>query len=651
MIRRTCTRKKLGTWILAILLMVGMVLSLCRSDSFAARDNFKVEVSSEISNDGGYYKVSMNIENLGKDFKGKARLVAEGSSGMVGYDVDISIPNGSTKTYTVNVPEYYKSTTSAVEVQIFNQKDKKEYAEKFSSVFSQGSDTLRFAVLSDNADSLSKLDMAGNGVSVNSDIYYIATENVDGSKLAEDIDSYSGLIINDYDTSTLSDETLSKIEDWTRQGGILVLGSGENAERVDSGFSEDFLGMKFSSTYTLSYTSNVEEFDEYEVARFTYSADYSYDSFMSYSCVVGNGLIVCCTIDLADYRDNDGSMSGALQSLYQNAILNVRTTTQNYGYSNISLYTLETQQGFMEKPAKSASVLLILLIILYTAIVGPISYLVLMAMKKREMIWIAIPAISLITVLFVFLISLGVRVKGISLKSVSAIDLSNGKKDCYVFGYAPDPSEWSVKAKEPCDYVAITDSYSYGNGVELAVKQSEDEEELIFYPDGSFDTKCAVLCSKESGYGNFNVDVYDSGAGNQDDDDDDYYSNSYNSGVDSGTVENTTGIDFDYVLIITQAGTQLKENVKNGDKITISLDKSSYKYSHYSFGMDYLNNDYSKKYYDKKDYAASGAISAMILASQKVESQNLEMLVLGVKESKSKTDQGENSWDVYYSAY
>ena len=160
-----------------------------------------------------------------------------------------------------------------------------------------------------------------------------------------------------------------------------------------------------------------------------------------------------------------------------------------------------------------------------------------------------------------------------------------------------------------------------------------------------------MLCSKESGYGNFNVDVYDSGAGNQDDDDDDYYSNSYNSGVDSGTVENTTGIDFDYVLIITQAGTQLKENVKNGDKITISLDKSSYKYSHYSFGIDYLNNDYSKKYYDKKDYAASGAISAMILASQKVESQNLEMLVLGVKESKSKTDQGESSWDVYYSAY
>ena len=93
MIRRTGTRKKLGTWILAILLMVGMVLSLCRSDSFAARENFKVEVSSEISNDGAYYKVSMNIENLGKDFKGKARLVAEGSSGMVGYDVDISIPN------------------------------------------------------------------------------------------------------------------------------------------------------------------------------------------------------------------------------------------------------------------------------------------------------------------------------------------------------------------------------------------------------------------------------------------------------------------------------------------------------------------------------------------------------------------------------
>ncbi|SEP77315.1 hypothetical protein SAMN02910369_00596 [Lachnospiraceae bacterium NE2001] len=667
MIRKNGALIFLGTWILTILLVAGMVLTFFCSEAVAARSDFKVNVDSELSNDSEYYIVSMDIENSGKDFSGTVRLAVDLGGTSVGYDVDISIPSGSTKTYKVNVPSMARTNSNVVEVQIYDQKGKKEYAEKFQSLFVQNNGTLKFGILSNNPDALYFMDLGGSRIVVNGQNYYVGLEEAVGSKLSEDIDSLAGLIINDYDTSTLSDETIAKIENWTNQGGILIFGSGSHAEEVISGFDQSFLGFKFSSSYTSKYNdeNGYETEEEYEIASFDYySGKYYFDSNLSYSASSGSGMIVSYCIDLAEYREEDYQMADCINSMYQDVIGNTRDLYNNKNYSNLNVYTLETLQGYMEKPAKSASVLLVLLIIAYTALVGPIAYLILKAMKMREKIWLVIPALSLVFVLFVFLVSLGIRVKGITLKSVNVVNLDSNKEDCYLFGYAPDPEEWDIKTNDEYDYACVLDSYSYSGTekVDMAVKKSDGGEKITFYPDSAFDTRCAVLSSRDSGNGNFKLDVSISGNSNNglDDLDDleeyedydyDYYSSSSVTGIDDGTVENTTGIDFDFVMIITQAGAQLEEDVKNGDKIKIDLDSTSYNYASYSFGYDHLNNDYTKKYYDKKDYDSSGAIASMILAEQTLNTSDCQIIVLGVKESKSKTDQNEKSWDVYYSYY
>ena len=654
MIRKTRGLKKLATWILTILIVLGMVMTFSGSEAQAARDQFNVELNSELSNDSEYYIVSMDIENTGKDFTGKARLAVDFGSTSVGYDVDISIPSGSTKTYKVNVPSKARANVSVVEVQIFNQKDKKEYAEKFQSIFSKNSGDLNFGVLSNDPDAISFMDLGGSRISVNGQNYYIALNTMNAASLAEDIDSLAGLIINDYDTSTLTPETIEKIESWTDQGGILMLGSGSHAEEVISGFDEDFLGMKYSSSYTDYYDNEDETFT---IASFDYySGNYTFDSYISYSALSGSGIIVSCCIDLAEYSPEDEYMTDAINTMYQNAIANTRDIYSNNNYSNLNTYTLETLQGYMEKPAKSASVLLILLIILYTVLVGPIAYLILKAMKMREKIWLAIPALSLIFVLFVFLISLGVRVRGITVKSINVVNLDSSRSECYIFGYAPDPEKWGVKSKETHDFANVMDSYSYGGAesIDMAIKQESDGEDITFYPDSAFNTRCAILCSKDSGHGDFKVDAVEIDADSLNDDDDedyDYYSSSTNSGIIDGTIENNTGMDFDFVLIVTQAGAQLEENVRNGEKIDIDINSTSYNYSSYAFSYDYISRNYTEKYYDKKDYESSAAIAAMQIAEQSRDFSTSQLLVLGVNKSKSRTDQNEQSWDVYYQAY
>ena len=102
----------------------------------------------------------------------------------------------------------------------------------------------------------------------------------------------------------------------------------------------------------------------------------------------------------------------------------------------------------------------------------------------------------------------------------------------------------------------------------------------------------------------------------------------------------------DHRLIVT-----LEENVRNGEKIDIDINSTSYNYSSYAFSYDYISRNYTEKYYDKKDYESSAAIAAMQIAEQSRDFSTSQLLVLGANKSKSRTDQNEQSWDVYYQAY
>ena len=76
----------------------------------------------------------------------------------------------------------------------------------------------------------------------------------------------------------------------------------------------------------------------------------------------------------------------------------------------------------------------------------------------QEKIWIVIPIMSLVFVGFVALLSLGVKVRGLNIKTVEMHNISNNTDDVFILGYSAKPKEWTIETK---------DSYLYGNMISL----------------------------------------------------------------------------------------------------------------------------------------------------------------------------------------
>lgn len=630
-------------WLTALLLVFCFVCSSAMG-VFAAEDSgvasnylarskknkrtFAIEVDALISAEGDYYTLSMDIENPESDFSGIARVQVEYNGNNIGYDVDISIPSGSTKTYSVRLPKAVSASQDAIQVTIFDKNDNSVYMEKFKSVFSN-KNVIGTGILSDTPEELSFLDNGGSKVVYSGVKYNVKLFELDGMTINDLLDSIRILVIDNYDTSTLSEETIESIKEWVNNGGMLILGTGENEDKAFSGFNqydESFIGAEVVDTYSLEL-HDTSESDSIIVSELDLDSWYDNSIYTSFSHkkYISDGAIAVFDIaitsfDNADYIDN-------VNQIYVEYIEDLSYQVDD-SYSSIDKYNIQSIQGYMEKPARTGSALLIFLMIVYVALVGPIIYLILKAMNKREKIWICIPAISLIFVIFVFLISLGVRVKGLTLKSVTAINVDNNTSNSYVFGYVPEIDEWSVKSKEPVKYGTLLQGYYNGNELCGTINYKNDGDIFTYYPQNSFDTGVFNMCYDFESKGDFDLDI-----------DNDYFSN----GVIDGKVTNNTGYDFDFVLVRSEAGEMLEEDVRNGDTIDLDISNGSSYMSSYM-----ILNNYARKRYDDKRYDEAAEIASIALIVDSISYADFDLAVIGVRKRDSVTTENEPAWECWY---
>ena len=609
------------------------IILLSSGDSYAAKDQFSINVEGVISQNQEYYEVEIEITNNGKDFTGFAELEVMSNYyySYVGYDTAISIPSGSTKTYTVKVPASVTKASNEPEVVVIYDSNKKiQYTEKFKGTFSGASGILNMGILSDNADELSFFDLGGGSIDMNGQKYKISIEELSAGDFVDELDGLDYLVINDYDTSVLSEEQMKAIGDYVARGGCLILGTGERGEEVLSGFDypDSFLGAKFDSTYeTPLYLNGSYEDSLITSLKLDSGTDYSYTGMVeSYSRNYGVGSIEIIGFDLSLLDDLDD---------YGNPPEDVLQTSYNYSSNSsyyddpLDIYSLENIQGYMEKPANMGSVALVLLIIVYVALIGPIIYLILKKMNKRERMWIVIPGISLIFVLFVFLISFGVKVRGLTVKSVTVEQLGSGKMDSIIFGYTPKPETWSVDTKDEYEYGTAITNYDY-NTQEASLPKaqllsSSDSYHLMYNSSSAFETGAFVMTSTTSLKDQFEIDMDLAGT--------------------KGTVVNNTGLSFDYVLVQNYtSGYQLFENVSDGETMKVDFNSVGTNYS-YSGATTLLYNE-ARAEYQNGNYDDASLLAAIAMGTDYIDPDTL--FVIGVKASDSLTTEDEKAWHCYY---
>lgn len=625
--------KRLISVLMATIMCVCIVL-ISSGDSYAAKDQFSINVESTISQNQEYFEVEIEITNNGKDFTGFAELEVMSSYyySYVGYDTAISIPSGSTKTYTVRVPaDSTKNSTEPERVVIYDSNRKREYSEKFKGTFSTTSGILNMGILSDNADELSFFDLGGGSLDLNGQKYKISIEELSAGELVDTIEGLDYLVINDYDTSVLSEEQMTVIGDYVARGGCLILGTGERGEEVLSGFDypDSFLDAKFDSTFeTPLYLNGSYEDTAITSLNLGSGSNYVYTGMVeSYSRYYGVGSIEIVGFDLSlldDIDDYGNPPEDVLMTSYN------YTSNSGYYYDSLDIYSVENIQGYMEKPANMGSVALILLIIVYVALVGPIIYLILKKMNKREIMWIVIPGISLVFVFFVFLISFGVKVRGLTVKSVTIEQLGTAKTDSIIFGYTAKPETWSVDTKDEFEYGTAITNYDY-NAQEGALPKAQllntsDSYHLMYNSSSAFETGAFVMTNITDPKGQFEIDMDLAGT--------------------KGTVVNNSGLSFDYVLVQNYtSGYQLFENVSDGETMKVDFNSVGTNYS-YSGATTLLYNE-ARAEYGNGNYDNASLLAAIAMGTDYIDPDQL--FVIGVKESDSLTTEDEKSWHCYYS--
>ncbi|MDE6529667.1 MAG: hypothetical protein K2K96_02705 [Lachnospiraceae bacterium] len=568
-------------------------------------DDFTIDAELSVSASSESFNIEIEVTNDGPDFEGTVRLIAEnGGNDTCAYDTAISLSEGSTKQFVVSIPvssldTYYSGygQTGTMYVILLDHKGNRVTTEKFTRFFQDYQEKVVIGVLSDAYAELSYLDANGYAMYIINNNYAIELVELSKDTLADGLERLDYLIIDQYDTSLLNAETVSAVEDWTDHGGMLIFGTGNYAYDVLSGFDQQFLqteclgiyeaitgnfetekgyGMDMYSVtgsyspydyYGISidmYIPSVYETDTAILSGFSqYDMNYHYGSGYASSISYGNGSITYLYYALSDPEiaaacaTTNYVTENILEMAADQTMLDYATfhnTEDGIRYS----YSLTSALGIidMEKSNINYNVLKAL-IILYVILVGPIVYLVLSRLKKRELYWVAVPAMALLFVGVVSIAGRGFRIADTTVCSVTFVDAGDtGDTGSVLYAYSAGHDDWQVALAGECAYAGPLQS-NYGwtsdpTDYYFHVIEDMSGTSIGIRPDASFETAMFQRKAAEPTEGELLVEDIEVTTHNV-----------------KGYVTNETGYDFSYMLVYDNRYFAVVEGVEDGERINL----------------------------------------------------------------------------------
>ncbi len=602
--------------IFSVFMVVFLLLANISVESFAKDkedDTFTIEVEyglDGITKTNVDMPINISITNNGKDFVGVVRVIIPDSydeNNNVAYDKDITIAAGTTKDISMYVRG--NSYLTSFYVQMIDDKDQALYSEKVLCNFYENGDYAVMGILSDDYTALNYFD----GVSFERGYFYGKLKIVELSE--KNMPSTSGslavcnyILIDNYNTSKLSDEQIEAIKQWVSNGGVLIFGTGANYNKVFEKFDDEFIGGNIGGLHkediSVAYgyedgviadllEIEVNNSDDLAVEFDAYPLEF-------HEKIVGKGSVVVTNFDFAlepftSWKNRKDMVSSSIE------MMGTSTTTsilQDGGaVANKLTYSTKEYINVIPDIKKPSVILYALLFLLYVVFIGPIMYIILKAKNKREYMWIAIPISSVVCTLVIFATSIIYRVWQPYASSVTFVEFGENVVGERIYGSIQSPytKAYSVKFNE--DYMGYrpqdTDSsyyYYYAEDVKVTDKydyvihENSDGIDLEFSKKKAFTTRYFSVDKKiENSSQDIVIDFeYD-------------YSNFW------GTVQNNTEYDMKNVVVVFNDKYAIIGDLAAGEFVTITADDLEgygYAYSIYT-GFVY---DVDRKYsYNSKE--------------------------------------------------
>ncbi len=479
-------------------LAVAALLLLClgggKTTASASGNDFSIKADLLQGGDGSTYDIKVTVQNSGADWEGTVRLTIEDRYYLpCAYDTELSLPAGSKKQFTIKIPvNSLEDTRGMTHIVLLDKNGKETVSKNFKGLLSGKTDALLMGILSDDFSGLTYLDMGGQELYFFSDFYPVKLVELNQDNLAEHLDSLIYLVIDHYSTEVLTDEQMESLWSWNENGGILIVGTGAYAEDTLGGFDSDILGVESlgvyppgahrppnviggnvnnSMYYGLENRVNVNQLTIADLK--TTLQDYQTVFYSGgYVRSAGDGAVSVLPYSLSELgtlnTDAYGGMKRADYLSYMLDEISIYSQLRNAGMSRY--YDVEYQRkrlfGMLGNNSTDLNFgILRVIVVLYVIFVGPVLYLILRLLKKRELYWAAVPVSALLGIVLVYMAGRGFEVKDTRVLSVTLEPLAGaGGKQTYMQCFDAGHDEWQLRLSGDYEYVGpLNVSYYYGN--------------------------------------------------------------------------------------------------------------------------------------------------------------------------------------------
>lgn len=606
------------------------------------------------------YDIQLTVGNRGADWEGTVRVdIAQSYNSNDGvYDTVISLPQGSTKQFVVRIPkESIEYTGGTVNVTLLDKKSNKVAQKGFNRFLLDDSDMLHMGILSDSYQSLTYLDMGGEGVYYGGNELPVRLQELDPDSLVSALDSLDFLVIDDFNTGVLTDEAVDHVRQWVRGGGMLVAGTGRRAEDVLCGL--DFLELEClqvyepgESVHSAGLAAGLSQLPLAELEDQLAQYDVN-----EYSLIMvtpsGSGAIEVTPYALSDLGQPDlvvEDRENYVWELLQNIGNYTRYTSTKSNYGNqryFDNYYIFTRIFKMLGNGGSRLNLgrLKWIVILYVIFVGPVLYLILRSMNKRDWYWIAVPAATLAGILLVYLAGRGFEVVDTNVYSVTVENLSDPDADAvtYMHCYDAGHKEWGLRLTEGYEYMGpVFDEYYSSNGGGYHNRICREGDRIFFgrNPGAGFED-CYFMAgsTRKKAAGSISGDIEPSAQ----------------TGI-RGTVTNGTDRDFERFAVIVDRVLYVYGGLPAGETCDLADAEYTSMQSGFDSAMEAYQRGYmSERYFGddkwKRDVDPVAALGTGVSIASFMEGPNATIFV-GLTEDWDKTvddDCSEISYGCLYS--
>ncbi len=433
---------------------------------------------------GEWYPLRAVLENQGPDFKGRlvAQVVGQENTATE-YGVEVVLPQGGKKEIILSLP--VRDMNRKLEVRL-DTGGKTVLSEKITLRVANQQDLLVAVLARDNTtlDHLASLQSANPNFRRRSEVMHLETRDFPEEEAV--LGTFGVIVINDMDTTQLSDQQLAGLENWVRQGGTLVIGAGPNWRHTLAALPAGLVPFEVSGTKVLN---NLSELEKMTGKRLPVGSATVVTGKPSGRVAIaagqvpllvekknGQGKVLFFTLDLA--LDPIAAWAGNT-SLWKQLLDFDNPATISRNIKGSPMFS-DPGGGMINEALRNIAALdlpspklLAVFLIGYIILVGPVMYLVLKKFDRRDWAWLAIPATVVLVAGAAYTLGFVGKGRDILTQNIAILPLNNQTKtvqvDTFMGIFAPSKDNYLVEIPgrpliSPMFNYNGNYSYAYGPG-------------------------------------------------------------------------------------------------------------------------------------------------------------------------------------------